>query len=121
MQWLAEVELPTNAAAIERDMLTDRIHQINQHVKRLELELNRIAAGHPGVMLLQTIPGVGPRTSETVMAYIDDPRRFPRTKCIGSYFGFVPCQDESAGKARQLISPLGEGLIGEVTFAVMCV
>jgi len=80
MRWLTDLELPTDATAIERDMLVDRIEQLNQHVKRLEAELDRIAASHPGVMLLQTIPGVGPRTSEAVMAYIDNPHRFSRTK-----------------------------------------
>ena len=32
------------------------------------------------------------------MAYIDVPDRFGRTKRIGSYFGLIPCQDQSAGK-----------------------
>ena len=100
MRWLAELEVPTRTAAIERDLTVDRIRQLNDHVKRLEGELGRIASQHSGVMLLQTIPGVGPRTAEAVMAYIDNPRRFERTKAIGRYFGLVPCQDESAGKAR---------------------
>lgn len=63
-------------------------------------ELDRIGAKHAGVALLKTIPGVGPRTAEAVCAYIDDPRRFRKTKCIGAYFGLVPCQDSSAGTNR---------------------
>ena len=50
--------------------------------------------------LLQEIPGVGIRTAEAVMAYVDDPHRFHSVKAIGSYFGLVPCQDQSAGKNR---------------------
>ena len=45
--------------------------------------------------MVRTIPGVGPRTGEAVVAYIDEARRFSRNKCIGSYFGLVPCQDAS--------------------------
>ena len=47
-----------------------------------------------------TIPGVGPRTSEAVMAWVDDPRRFQRIKSAGRYFGLVPCQDASARTNR---------------------
>ena len=32
------------------------------------------------------------------MAYVDDPHRFGNSKSIGSYFGIVPSQDQSAGK-----------------------
>jgi transposase len=85
---------------IERDMLVAEVEQLDREIKRLDQELNTIGAQHSGVILLRTIPGVGLRTAEAVMAYIDDPHRFRRTKAIGSYFGFVPCQDESAGKAR---------------------
>jgi transposase len=52
------------------------------------------------VILLQTIPGVGPRTAETIVAYIDDPNRFARAHQVGSYFGLVPRQDASAGVNR---------------------
>ena len=62
------------------------------------LRLDQMGDAHPGVNLLRTIPGVGPRTAEAVTAYIDDPGRFRRMRAIGSYFGLVPCQDQSAGK-----------------------
>lgn len=29
------------------------------------------------------------------MAWVDDPRRFGRVRCIGRYFGLVPSQDAS--------------------------
>ena len=47
------------------------------------------------MLLLRTIPGVGPRTAEAVMAYIDQPKRFGRLKQVGSYFGLIPSQDQS--------------------------
>ena len=63
---------------------------------RVETELGRTGAGHPGVQLLMTIPGIGIRTAEAVMAYIDNPQRFHRVKAVGRYFGIVPSQDASA-------------------------
>lgn len=68
----------------------------NLHVKEVEQELDRLAADHAGVALLQSIPGVGPRTAEAVLAYIDKPERFDRSKQVGAYFGLVPAQDSSA-------------------------
>jgi transposase len=50
--------------------------------------------------LLRTIPGVGVRTAEAVVAYLDDVRRFARVKQVGCYLGLVPCQDTSAGRDR---------------------
>ena len=47
-----------------------------------------------------TIPGVGIRTAETFVAWVDDVTRFRNNRQLGSYFGLVPCQDASADKNR---------------------
>lgn len=98
--WLRSLELPTEAETLQRDMLVDELDHQDRQVHRVTRELDRIAAEHPGVALLRTIPGVGPRTAEAVCAYIDDARRFRRSKCVGAYFGLVPCQDASAATNR---------------------
>jgi len=100
LAWLGELELPTEMAALQRDILREEVEHLDAQVKRVEKELNRIGDSNPGVILLRTIPGVGPRTAEAMVAYVDDPYRFGRNKTIGSYVGLVPCQNESAGKAR---------------------
>jgi transposase len=92
--------LPTPAACVRRDLLVDQLQRLGEQIARLERELKIIADGHPAVGLLRSIPGVGPRTAEAVVAYVDQPRRFHRNKCIGSYFGLVPCQDQSADRNR---------------------
>jgi transposase len=61
--------------------------------------LARISAKHPGVALLRTIPGVGLRTAEAFVAFVDDPNRF-KPKSIGAYFGIVPRQDASSDRNR---------------------
>lgn len=100
MEWLEALALPTLESAFQRDVLVESLTQENARLKRVTTLLDETAQKHPGVQLLQTIPGVGPRTSEAVAAYIDDPRRFRRGKQVGSYFGLVPCQDQSADKNR---------------------
>jgi transposase len=100
LAWLAELELPHRLAALHRDELLMELNQLRTAVQRVAAELDRVGQRHPGVTLLRTIPGVGPRTAEAVLAYIDDPKRFGRVKHIGSYFGLVPCQNQSAGTNR---------------------
>jgi transposase len=99
-QWLSQVELPTPSDALRRDLALSELTLLLGQVRRVEEELNRIAAGHPGVARLRTIPGVGPRTAEAVVAHLDDPRRFRSARQVGSYFGLVPCQDASADRNR---------------------
>ncbi len=62
---------------------------------RVEQQLEALAASHPLVALLRTIPGVGPRTAEAIVAFADDIRRFRDRKRFGSYFGMTPTQDAS--------------------------
>lgn len=69
-------------------------------MQRIEQELNRRAQQTPAVARLRSIPGVGIRTAEAVAAFIDDPQRFRHAKAVGSYFGLVPCQDQSGDKNR---------------------
>ena len=81
------------------------LRSLTQMLLRVETELGRTGAGHPGVQLLMTIPGIGIQTAEAVMAYIDNPQRFHRVKAVGRYFGIVPSQDASAQSNRLGRSP----------------
>jgi transposase len=94
------VDLPTRADALRRDQALEDLAHATVQVRRAEQELKRMADGHPGVAVLRSIPGVGPRTAEAVVAYLDDPRRFDRSKQVGCYFGLIPCQDASADRNR---------------------
>jgi transposase len=88
------------ADALRRDLLLEELSEAQARVVRVTKELDRRADAHPGVTLLRTIPGVGPRTAEAFVAYVDDVRRFARVRQVGCYLGLVPCQDSSAGKDR---------------------
>lgn len=99
LSWLAEVPLP-EGAALQRDMLLEELKVFQGQLERITRKLDKIARNHPGVIVLRTIPGIGPRTAEAVVAYIDDPKRFTKIRSVGAYFGLVPCQDASAGVNR---------------------
>lgn len=100
MQWLRSLELPNTLHALQRDMLVTEIEMFNEQIKLAEKELKRFSTHNPAVQLLMTIPGVGLRTAETVVAYLDDPARFRSNKSVGAYLGLVPCQDQSANTNR---------------------
>jgi transposase len=100
VQWIAQQVLPTEYESLRLEMLLDELKQVNQKIRRVEDALDHIAQEHPGVGLLQTIPGVGPRTAEAFVAHVDDPARFRQSSQAGVYFGLVPCQDASANKNR---------------------
>jgi transposase len=99
MRWLTEVSLP-QLTALQRDMLIEELAMFQRQIERCEKELEGYSQTNPAIALLRTIPGVGIRTAEAVVAYLDDPSRFSKSKAIGSYFGLVPKQDQSGSVNR---------------------
>jgi transposase len=94
LAWLKALALP-EGLDVQRDMMLTELAEVGQKIRRLEKELKRWAGREPAVALLRTIPGVGIRTAEAVVAYVADPGRFRRNHSIGCYFGVVPCEDTS--------------------------
>jgi transposase len=69
------------------------------HVKGLldvaEKKLDELAKHDAGTKVLESIPGVGPRTAEAVVAFLPEPQRFRTSKQVSAYGGFVPRQYQS--------------------------
>jgi transposase len=77
------------------DQLDAAIGELDRHVERV------IAPFAEPVRLLTTIPGVGQRTAEVVIAEIGvDMTRFPTAGHLASWAGMCPGSYESAGKNR---------------------
>lgn len=76
-------------------------------LKRVESKLDDLGRADSRVQRLQTIPCVGPRTAEMLVAVIDDPGRFASGREVGSYLGMTPRQyqsgqmDRSGGISKQ--------------------
>lgn len=100
MKWLEELTFKSPLTGLRIKQLVQEIRHHDQMIKQAEKTLNEIGDKHAGVQLLRTIPGVGPRTAEAVMAYVDDPHRFRSTAQAAAYFGLVPTLDQSAGSRR---------------------
>jgi transposase len=99
-RWLMQVHFDYSADALHRDDLVAQLDFLTGAIGRAENELDRMGQRHPHVQLLQTIPGIGPRTAEAVVAWVDDAQRFRHVRAIGNYFGLVPREDSSASTRR---------------------
>jgi transposase len=100
LTWLKDVKWPTEIEALRVDILLDQLSDLTRKLDRVTKALDGIAEKHPCVQLLMTIPGVGARTAEAFVAYVDDPSRF-NSSTVGAYFGLVPRED-STGDHRRL-------------------
>jgi len=92
--------------------LIEQMELLEGQVKQVTMYLDSYLSGQAGGGLLMSIPGVGPRTAEAVLAYTDDVSRFGNAKEYCSYFGLTPRLDES-GMRRRLghISKLGPSVV----------
>ena len=79
----------------------DALTQVRRRIKRIEGCLDALNRSDARVGRLRTIPGVGARTAEVLVAIIDNPHRFRRANQLGSYAGLVPRQFESGQMSRQ--------------------
>lgn len=77
-------------------------------IKEADKKLDAIAAKDPRVTRLRTIPQVGARLAELVVAMIDDPHRFKNARQVSAYAGLVPKQYQS-GQMNRLGRITGQG------------
>src|SRR5205807_701188 len=91
--------------------LADYRHLLGQ-VADAEARLDALAAADPATRLLETAPGVGPRTAEAVAAHLHDPKRFASGKQVSAYAGLVPRQYQSGETDRKgRITRRGPGVL----------
>lgn len=103
---------------IELTILDSLSEQIDTVVKKLEA----IGKTDERIKRLRTIPGVGPRTAEILVACIDDPHRFETGRQVSAYFGLVPRQYQSGetdrnGRITKRGNPLARTILVECAWA----
>src|SRR5262249_53731904 len=75
--------------------------QVCALIDQAETKLDALGKQHADVVLLQTVPGLGPRTAETVAAYLHDASRCGSAKQVSAYSGMVPRQHQSGEMDRR--------------------
>ena len=85
----------------ELDLELSQLEHLRQCQREIHKQLTALARADRRVQLLQTIPGVGRKTAEVVVAYLDDPHRFRNARQVSSYAGMVPRRYQSGEMDRQ--------------------
>jgi transposase len=103
---------------IELTILDSLTEQLTGVVKKLEA----IGKNDERIKRVQTIPGVGPRTAEILVACLDDPHRFENGRQVSAYFGLVPRQYQSGetdrnGRITKRGNPLARTILVECAWA----
>jgi len=106
------------------DIELRQLRAVQQEIAAAEAQLDAIAAADGRVALLRTIPGVGPRLSEAIVALLDQPARFHHAREVSAYVGMVPKELDSGetqrrGRITKHGSRLVRSLLVEVAWAGM--
>ena len=78
-----------------------QLREIQQEMALVEAKLEALAGSDARVALLRTIPGVGPRLAEAIVALLDQPQRFRKGSEVSAYVGMVPKELDSGETQRR--------------------
>jgi len=94
-------------------MELERIVLLSQQIARYNDKLEAWAAKDQRVQQVATMPGVGVITAATIVAVVDDPRRFRSRRQVASYAGLTPRLYQSSVPSRPggRISKRGSALL----------
>ena len=100
------------------------LDHLMEQIEQLDRKLNELGEKDDRVIRLQTIPGVGPRLSELVVAVLDDAHRFKNARQVSAYAGLTPRRYQSGqmdrsgriskagcGKLRKLLLEIAWGML----------
>jgi transposase len=106
------------------EMELQQLDELCQRIVQLDEKLDAIGASDARVRRLRTIPGVGPRLSELVVAMLDNPHRFANARQVSAYAGLVPRRYQSGemdrsgriskagcSKLRKLLTEIAWGML----------
>jgi len=89
------------ASRLGMEALVASLEQLRAACKSLDAALKQLSQGDARSRLLMSMPGVGPLTSTTLVATLDDASRFKNARSVGAYLGLTPRQYSSGQTQRQ--------------------
>jgi len=106
-----EEEYSEILALVEPSLLV--IDSITAQIKELDKSIETMAEEvYPETQFISQITGVGALTSLAFVLTIEDPKRFKRSRDVGSYLGLVPKRDQSGESDKELrISKAGDSYL----------
>ena len=106
----------------ELDLELTQLDAVTAQLEIVTKKLDAIGKGDPRICRIKSIPGVGPRTAEILVACLDDPHRFKNGREVSAYFGLVPRQYQSGetdrnGRITRRGNPLARTILVECAWA----
>jgi len=101
---LARPWAEVSQAELWRGELWEELQQLEllqQRMATVEEQLNALGAANAQVQLLRTVPGVGARLGEAIVALLDQPQRFRKASQVSGYIGMVPKALDSGETQRR--------------------
>jgi transposase len=113
---------PNELWKAELDLELTQLDTLATHLDLITKKLDAIGRNDPRIQRVMSIPGVGPRTAEIIVACIDDPYRFQNGRQVSAYFGLVPRQFQSGmtdrnGRITKRGNPLARTILTECAWA----
>jgi transposase len=84
------------------NMFWDEWKLVEEQIKKLDLELERISAADAGCTRIRQIPGIGPVVAMAIVAAIGNGAAFHKGRDFAAWLGIVPRQYSTGGKAKLL-------------------
>ena len=89
--------------------LLEQIDGLSQHIGSYDQQVGELAARHPEVERLTSIPGVGKLTAVSFVLTLGRPERFAHSRDVAGFLGLRPKQRQSGARDPQLgISKSGD-------------
>src|SRR5712691_9229659 len=92
--WLDGLRLPQPYAG-KVTSLRQLIGELNTEITMLSEVIADLLAGHPGYLVIQRLPGIGPVLAAVIIAEIGDVTRFRTAPQLASWAGLTPKHRES--------------------------
>jgi transposase len=96
---LEALELAPWSARRRQDLL-ELLDRLNPRIDELSAAIQQAAEQRAEAQRLMTHPGVGPITALAFVLILGVPERFRCGKQVGSYLGWIPCEESSGGRQR---------------------
>ena len=102
--WLQQIEFQTEPSTFCLEMYIDLLTNLEIQIKKCAEKINHLAKQEciiKKLSLLKSIPGIGTLASLTLLAEIDEIKRFKTLDKLSSYVGLVP-QMNSSGESERI-------------------
>lgn len=114
---LGEVPHTAVIASIQ-EMLKHLTQQIDQMEEQIKQHVKQYIFLNDKIQLLKTIPGMGDKTSQRIVAFLGDVTRFSHPKQITAYVGLNPRQRQSGSSIQGCsgISRMGNAYLRKILY-----